>query len=104
MLVWPSDVEVIESMPAMVENCFSSGVATEEAIVSGLAPGRRRVHLDGRESRRSADRSPAAGDTRRCRRRGSPIMTSVVMIGRLMKSSGMLTARLLPFRLRYRWS
>ena len=26
-------------MPAMVENCFSSGVATAEAIVSGLAPG-----------------------------------------------------------------
>ncbi len=26
-------------MPAMVENCFSSGVATEEAMVSGLAPG-----------------------------------------------------------------
>ena len=23
----------------MVENCFSSGVATDEAIVSGLAPG-----------------------------------------------------------------
>jgi hypothetical protein len=23
----------------MVENCFSSGVATEEAMVSGLAPG-----------------------------------------------------------------
>ena len=34
------DVEVIESMPAIVENCFSSGVATEDAIVSGLAPGR----------------------------------------------------------------
>ena len=32
--------EVIESMPAIVENCRSSGVATEEAIVSGLAPGR----------------------------------------------------------------
>ena len=28
------------SRPSMVENCFSSGVATEEAIVSGLAPGR----------------------------------------------------------------
>ena len=27
-------------MPAMVENCCSSGVATAEAIVSGLAPGR----------------------------------------------------------------
>ena len=33
-------VDVIESMPAMVENCFSSGVATAEAMVSGLAPGR----------------------------------------------------------------
>src|SRR4029450_8882699 len=30
---------VIESMPAMVENCRSSGVATAEAMVSGLAPG-----------------------------------------------------------------
>src|ERR1035441_407094 len=27
-------------MPAMRPNCRSSGVATEEAIVSGLAPGR----------------------------------------------------------------
>ena len=33
-------VDVIVSMPAMVENCFSSGVATADAIVSGLAPGR----------------------------------------------------------------
>jgi len=33
-------VDVIESMPAIVENCFSSGVATAAAIVSGLAPGR----------------------------------------------------------------
>src|ERR1044072_7669596 len=32
--------DVIESMPAMVENCRSSGVATAEAMVSGLAPGR----------------------------------------------------------------
>ena len=32
------DEEVIESMPAMVVNCFSSGVATAEAIVSGSAP------------------------------------------------------------------
>ena len=27
-------------MPAIVENCCSSGVATAEAIVSGVAPGR----------------------------------------------------------------
>src|SRR5215510_11661905 len=41
MLDWPRElVEVIESMPAIVENCFSSGVATDEAIVSGLAPGK----------------------------------------------------------------
>jgi hypothetical protein len=33
------DVDVIESMPAIVESCFSSGVATADAIVSGLAPG-----------------------------------------------------------------
>ena len=26
-------------MPAMVENCFSSTVATADAMVSGLAPG-----------------------------------------------------------------
>ncbi len=32
-------VEVMESRPSIVENCFSSGVATAEAMVSGLAPG-----------------------------------------------------------------
>ena len=32
------DEEVIESMPAIVVNCFSSGVATAEAIVCGSAP------------------------------------------------------------------
>src|SRR2546428_11901771 len=41
MLVLPRlDEDVIWSAPAMVENCFSSGVATAEAIVSGLAAGR----------------------------------------------------------------
>src|SRR5947209_9438827 len=40
MFVFPNTlVDVIESMPAMVENCFSRGVATDEAMVSGLAPG-----------------------------------------------------------------
>ena len=33
-------VDVIESIEAMVDSCFSSGVATEAAIVSALAPGR----------------------------------------------------------------
>ena len=41
MFVLPSElVDVIESIPAMVESCCSSGVATADAIVSGLAPGR----------------------------------------------------------------
>src|SRR5689334_1357352 len=33
-------VLVMLSMPAIVESCFSSGVATDDAIVCGLAPGR----------------------------------------------------------------
>src|SRR5690606_26342380 len=41
MFVLPSElVELIDVMPGIVANCFSSGVATAEAIVSGLAPGR----------------------------------------------------------------
>ena len=41
MLVLPwTLLELIDVTPAIVENCFSSGVATADAIVSGLAPGR----------------------------------------------------------------
>src|SRR5260370_21261044 len=40
MLVLPRALEdVMESTPAIVENCFSSGNATADAMVSGLAPG-----------------------------------------------------------------
>src|SRR6187402_529039 len=40
IVVEPSELdEVIESMPATVESCDSSGVATDDAIVSGEAPG-----------------------------------------------------------------
>jgi len=36
----PSELtEVIDSRPAIIENWFSSGVATDAPIVSGLAPG-----------------------------------------------------------------
>ena len=34
------EVEFMLSRPAIVVNCFSSGVATDEATVSGEAPGR----------------------------------------------------------------
>ncbi len=40
-LVRPSELaEVIWLMPGISENCRSKGVATLEAMVSGLAPGR----------------------------------------------------------------
>ena len=45
-VIWvlPSEFdEVIEFSPAIIENWFSSGVATAAAIVSGLAPGRLAV-------------------------------------------------------------
>src|SRR4051795_8484324 len=39
MLDWPSDeLDVIDVMPAMVESWRSMGAATEDAMVSGLAP------------------------------------------------------------------
>src|SRR4051794_14595086 len=40
MLVWPNELaEVIWVMPEIWPNCRSSGVATDDVIVSGLAPG-----------------------------------------------------------------
>ena len=44
MPVVPSELlEVIESIPAIVLNCRSSTVATDDAMVSGLAPGTNAV-------------------------------------------------------------
>src|SRR5262249_48062760 len=46
MEVEPCELEeLIESIPAMPENCLSSGVATEAAIVSGFAPGKLALTL-----------------------------------------------------------
>src|SRR3972149_6097309 len=41
-VIWVSPIpllEVMESTPAIVENCFSRGVGAEEAIASGLRAG-----------------------------------------------------------------
>ena len=44
ILVFPrAFVDVMESRPAIVENCRSRGVAMADAMVSGLAPGRPAV-------------------------------------------------------------
>src|SRR5947208_16732160 len=79
------DVDVMLSMPAMVENCFSSGVATVAAIVCGLVPGS--VALTVTVGKSTFGRSL----TGNCRYATMPktriaIMTNVVMTGRLMKS------------------
>src|SRR6516164_9408529 len=91
MLVWPSElVDVIESMPAIVENCFSSGVATEEAIVSGLAPGNEALtKMVGKSTLgRSLTGSSWYANTPNIR---MAAMTSVVMTGRSMNSCDSLT-------------
>src|SRR5271169_6015569 len=86
-------VDVIESMPAMVENCFSSGVATEDAIVSGLAPGREALtKMVGKSTLgRSLTGSNWYANIPKIK---IAAMTSVVIIGRWMKSSERFTVRL----------
>jgi hypothetical protein len=89
MLVDPSELdEVIESMPEIVENCRSSGVATEAAIISGLAPGR--PALTCMVGKSTFGRS-LTGSVRYATipKTTIPSMTSVVMTGRRMKSSVM---------------
>jgi hypothetical protein len=57
MDVRPSDDEdVIDEMPAMVDNCRSIGEATEAAMVSGLAPGKVAViAMVGKSTRGKAE-------------------------------------------------
>ena len=77
----------------MVENCRSSGFATDEAIVSGLAPGRlAETWMVGKSTRGRAA-------TDRVRYPNRPVSTnasiiSVVITGRRMHSSGRLTRRI----------
>ena len=82
--------EVSESSPAMVENCRSRGMATDEAIVSGLAPGR--LAETCRVGKSTLGRSLMGNERYPMRPKSRmPNMTRVVMTGRRMKSSGMLT-------------
>jgi len=87
-VIWvlPSvDTDAIESMPAMVENCRSSGVATAAAIVSGLAPGSDAdTWMVGKSTLgRSLTGKPWYATVPK---RKSPSITSVVITGRSMKS------------------
>ncbi len=65
----------------MVENCFSSGVATAEAITSGLAPGRfAETEIVGKSTLGKS----LTGSCQKPTRPNSkmPNMTSVVITGR----------------------
>ena len=73
-------------MPAIVENCFSSGVATADAIVSGLAPGRLALTVIVGKS--TVGRS-LTGSRRYAvmPKKRIPVITSTVVTGRRMNSS-----------------
>ena len=80
--------ELMESRPEIVENCFSSGVATVAAIVSGLAPARLAETTmvgksTGGRSLTDSDRYPMKPKIR------MPIITRVVVTGLRMKSPDM---------------
>ena len=72
MVIWvrPSaDVEVIDEMPAMVENCRSIGAGDRGRHGLRARARQRRRDLDGREVDRAAAPRPAAADSRKCRTR-----------------------------------
>src|SRR5436309_6316974 len=85
---WALD-DVIESMPAIVVNCFSRGVATAAAIVSGLAPGSAaETWIVGKStfgrSLTGRSRNPMIPKSR------IAAIRRVVRTGRRMKSSGLM--------------
>src|SRR3954447_11022579 len=87
----PSELtDVIDSSPAIIENWFSSGVATDAPIVSGLAPGNCAVTSSVGKS--TFDRS-LTGSDRYATRPNSAIaaISRLVAIGRLMNPSEMFT-------------
>ena len=92
MFVLPCElVELIELRPAIVANCFSSGSATADAIVSGLAPGRPAfTWMVGKSTvGRSLTGSSRYAITPKTT---MPSMMSVVVIGRLMKRAARFMA------------
>src|SRR5262245_33198583 len=83
-------VEVISDTPAIRPNWRSSGVATDEAIVSGLAPGKTAsTWITGNSTCGRDDTGSVRYATMPAR--SSATLRSVVAIGRLMKGSAMFT-------------
>jgi hypothetical protein len=89
--------DVISVMPAILPNCLSSGVATEEAMISGAAPGR----LAATETvGKSTCGSEETGSTRNATAPASVIamVRSVVATGRWINGEEMLIVSL-PVRI-----
>ena len=86
-------VEVICETPEICANCVSSGCATEEAMISGLAPGSCTVTSSVGKSTcgrgATGSNGKAATPTR-----NSPAISSVVATGRSIKGREMFTAPL----------
>ena len=85
-LVEPTELEeVISSTSAIAPRWRSSGVATLEDIVSGLAPG---IAADTKITGKSKLGKGATGSRKNAARpdKASPIVSSVVATGRSMKT------------------
>src|SRR3954467_3425134 len=83
------EIDVMLSMPAIVENCFSSGVATAAAIVSGLAPGSdAETWIVGKSTVGKSLTGSLRYDEMPKKR--IPIMTSAVITGRRMNRAVIL--------------
>src|SRR5579871_6295164 len=84
--------ELISSMPAIVVNCRSSGLATDDAIVPGSPPGNPALTFNVGKSTfgRSLTGSSLYASTPNT---AMPSMIRLVAIGRLIKISEMFTAR-----------
>src|SRR5438445_6860090 len=89
---WPSEeVDTIELMPAMVASWRSIGEATEDAIVSALAPGKVAVML---MVGKSTAGSAATGSSRKAKipNTMNDAVISVVITGRRMQVSEIFIA------------
>src|SRR6185437_11236486 len=91
MFVEPSELfDVISVTPAIRPNCRSSGVATDDAIVSGLAPGRiacTEMTGNSTEGRDATGRNRYASAPTS----SSATLRSEVATGRLMNGAAMFT-------------
>ena len=93
MVVEPRPLlEVISVTSAILPNCFSSGVATDDAMVSGLAPGNwAATEIVGKST-------AGRGATGRSRKATAPesataAVSSVVAMGRRMNGSEIFMER-----------